>query len=200
MTADVSRGSHLVVARSNRLALREKHLDDARRDYEWRCDPELARYDGREPLTDSFAEFQARQSYDRQFQNPREQMFAIETADGEHIGNVMYYNARPSEAGAEFGITIGRSDLHGLGYGTEATVLFLRHVWETTPFRSLILHTFEWNERAARCFRRAGFDDAGVVERQAGRLLRMEARREWWLFHDSNGRFAGVGERPSSPE
>ena len=200
MTADVSRGSHLVVARSGRLALREKHVDDARRDYEWRCDPELARYDGREPLTDSFAEFQARQSYDRQFQNPRERMLAIETVDGEHIGNVMYYAARPSEAEAEFGITIGRTDLHGLGYGTDATVLFLRHVWETTAFRSLILHTFEWNERAARCFRRAGFDDAGVVERQAGRQLRMEARREWWLFHDSNGRFEGVGERRSSPE
>jgi hypothetical protein len=27
------------------------------------------------------------------------------------------------------------------------------------------------------------------VERQADRLLRMEARREWWLLHDARGRF-----------
>jgi RimJ/RimL family protein N-acetyltransferase len=189
MTADTRRMEHLVVSRGDRLLLREKHPDDARRDYEWRCDADLARYDGREPLTDTFADFAARQSYDLRFQNPRERMLAIETIEGEHIGNVMYYNARPALGEAEYGITIGRKDFHGAGYGTEATVLFLRCLWETTAFRTLVLHTFDWNERAARCFRRAGFEDAGVVERQAGRLLKMSARREWWLFHDSQRRY-----------
>jgi RimJ/RimL family protein N-acetyltransferase len=190
MTTSALRHERLVVAKGPRLAIREKHEDDARRDYEWRCDPELARFDGRAPLTDSFAEFAARHAYDLRFQNPRERLFAVDTLEGEHIGNVMYYNARPGGDEAEYGITLGRSDLHGRGFGVEATILFLRHLWETTPFRLLQLHTFDWNERAVRCFRRAGFEDSGFVERQGGRLLRMEARREWWLLHESHGRFA----------
>lgn len=189
MTAELVHPDYLVAARSERLVLRAKNLADAARDYEWRCDPELARYDGRQPLTESFAEFSARQAYDLRFQNPRERILAIDTAEGEHIGNVMYYNALATQDEAEYGVTLGRKDLHGLGYGVEATVLFLRHIWETTPFRVMVLHTFDWNERAARCFRRAGFEDVGVVERRAGRLVRMQARREWWLFHDSQGRF-----------
>ncbi|MGH2610053.1 MAG: GNAT family N-acetyltransferase, partial [Tepidiformaceae bacterium] len=178
------------VARSERLTIRTKHVGDAPRDFEWRSDPELARFDGREPLAETLSEFTARMEYDLRFQNPRERLYALDTADGEHIGNLMYYNARPTRGEAEYGITIGRKDLYGQGYGREATILFLRHLWETSSFRLLVLHTFEWNERAARCFRGAGFEDAGYVERNPGRLLRMEARREWWLLHDSLGRFA----------
>jgi RimJ/RimL family protein N-acetyltransferase len=184
--------AHLVVTRSERLRIRTKHSSDARFDYQWRTDPDLARYDGREPLSEPFAQFAARLESELQFQHPRERMYAIDTAEGRHIGNLMYYNARHTRDEAEFGITIGRKDLHGRGYGREATTLFLRYVWETTPFRLLVLHTLDWNERAARCFRAAGFEDAGVVAAPGGRqLLRMEARREWWLFYDSLGRFAG---------
>ncbi len=190
MTAAADPFAQLVVARSERLRIRAKHASDARLDYEWRTDHELARFDGREPLTETFAEFNARLESDLNFQHPRERMYAIDTSEGVHIGNLMYYNARPARDEAEFGITIGRKDLHGRGYGREATVLFVRYLWETTPFRLLVLHTFEWNERAARSFRAAGFEDAGLVEGNGGRLLRMEARREWWLFHESLGRFA----------
>ncbi|MEX1103339.1 MAG: GNAT family N-acetyltransferase [Dehalococcoidia bacterium] len=198
MSTDVPRLDHLVVARGERLVIRAKQIEDAERDYEWRRDAELARYDGRDPLGESFAEFRSRLSYDLRFQNPRERLFAIDTLEGEHIGNAMYYNARSTHEEAEYGITLGRKDVHGLGYGTEATVLFLRHLWETTAFRSMVLHTFEWNERAVRCFRRAGFEDAGIVQRQAGRLVRMEARREWWLLYDSLGRF-DFGASEGSP-
>ena len=203
MTAAADPLAHLVVARSERLRLRDKHVSDARRDYEWRTDPELARFDGREPLSESLAEFTARFESEVRFQHPRERMYAIETTDGTHIGNLMYYNARASRDEAEFGITIGRKDFHGRGYGREATVLFLRHIWVTTPFRLLVLYTLDWNERAARSFQAAGFEDAGFVEGDGSRLRRMEARREWWLLHDSLGRFAvpasGTALSPERP-
>jgi RimJ/RimL family protein N-acetyltransferase len=189
VTAATDPLAHLVVARSSRLRIRSKHISDARRDYEWRTDPELARFDGREPLAETFEQFSARFESDLNFQHPRERLYAIDTGEGTHIGNLMYYNARASRDEAEFGITIGRKDLHGLGYGREATILFLRHLWETTPFRLLVLHTLDWNERAIRSFGGAGFEPAGFVNAAGGRLLRMEARREWWLLHDSLGRF-----------
>jgi RimJ/RimL family protein N-acetyltransferase len=185
-----SRLEHLVVARGSRVRLRLKHQDDALDDYNWRCDPELARFDAREPLQESFTDFLARFEYDLQFEDPGQQMLAIEDERGLHIGNIMYYGASSSRDMAEFGISIGHKDYQGHGYGLEATILFLRHVWDTTPFRTLVLHTLEWNERAIRCFRKAGFEEVTRVERHGDRLVQMEARREWWLFHDSVGRFA----------
>jgi len=179
---------HLVVARGPRTRIRRKHRHDAPADYAWRRDPELARFDGREPIEDSFSEFLARFEDDLRFENPRERMFAIETSDGEHIGNVMYYGATSGGEAAEIGITIGRKEYHSKGYGREATIVFLRHLWETTPFRTIVLHTLDWNERAIRCFAGAGFEETGRIERHGQTLVQMVARREWWLFHDSQGK------------
>jgi RimJ/RimL family protein N-acetyltransferase len=183
---------HLVVARGARVVLREKQPSDAPEDYAWRRDPELARFDGRAPLDEPYSEFVARHAYDLRFGNPREHMLAIDTLDGEHIGNLMYYNASLLSESAEFGITIGRREMQGQGIGREATVLFLRHAWETTAIRTMRLHTFEWNERAIRCFEAAGFEHRGSVSRAGGVLLRMEAQREWWLMDDEAGRFLPV--------
>jgi hypothetical protein len=47
----------------------------------------------------------------------------------------------------------------------------------------------EWNERAARAFERAGYERTARVYRAEQWLLRLEARREWWLLWDSEGRF-----------
>lgn len=189
MTDTAPRLEHLVVAAGPRLRIRRKHRDDALDDYAWRRDPDLARYDGREPLDESFTDFLARFEYDLRFESPRERAFAIETHEGEHIGSVMYYGLTSTLESAEFGISIGRRDYQSRGYGREATIVFLRYLWETTPIRSIVLHALEWNERAIRCFTGAGFEAAGRAERQGHSLVRMEARREWWLFHDGEGRF-----------
>lgn len=189
MTTPASQLEHLVVAAGPRVRLRLKHRDDAVDDYAWRRDAELARFDGREPIQESFADFLARFEHDLRFENPRERMCAIDTSEGEHIGNVMYYGATGPRDAAEFGITIGRKEYQGRGYGREATIVFLRYVWSTTPFRTLVLHTLDWNDRAIRCFLGAGFEETGRVDRHGQTLVRMEARREWWLFWDSQGRY-----------
>ncbi len=43
-----------VIGTGELVRLREKQLEDAKRDYEWRRDPELARYDAARPLTMSY--------------------------------------------------------------------------------------------------------------------------------------------------
>jgi len=68
-------------------------------------------------------------------------------------------------------------------------VLFMRYLWDTTPFRILFLHTLDWNERAQRSFRKAGFAAVARVIRGDDVFIRMEARREWWLMHEADGRF-----------
>ncbi|MBI5948426.1 MAG: GNAT family N-acetyltransferase [Chloroflexi bacterium] len=180
---------HLAVATGRSVVIRRKHPSDALDDYQWRRDPELARFDSREPLTLSFSDFYERFERDRLYEDPARGSFSIDSPEGEHIGNVMYYNADEARETAEFGISLGREALRGAGLGTDATVAFLRYLWQNLPFRRIYLHTLDWNHRAERCFLRAGFEPAARVFRQDQWFIRMEARREWWLMWDAEGRF-----------
>lgn len=188
-----------VVAETTRLRLRLKSREDALDDFEWRRDPEGAMYDGALPLAMTFSEFVEHVERDLGFVDPRRRMFAVDTREGLHIGNVMYYNADSARDSAEFGISIGRREWRGHGLGSEAAIAFLRLLWATTPFRRIYLHTLEWNERAQHCFRKAGFEETARVLRDGKSFLRMEARREWWLMWEMEGCFAAVpAEEPST--
>jgi len=191
VTVEARPGSrdHLVVAAGARLRIRHKLRDDAIDEYAWRRDPENARLNGMQPFREGFARFLQVFEYDLAFGQPDRAHFAIETHAGEHIGSVMFYNADHQAGVAEFGISIGDRRFRGAGLGREATSTFLRFAWEGFPFRSFYLHTLDWNERAIRCFRACGFNDLALVERDGERYIRMEARREWWLLWDMEGRF-----------
>ena len=102
-------------------------------------------------------------------------------------------NYTPGREGAEIGISIGEASTRGLGLGPAALVAFLRVAWASLAFRRIFLNTFAWNERAWRSFERAGFSEVSRNEDSGGTLIRMEARREWWLLWDGEGRFAGHG-------
>ncbi|MGH2632580.1 MAG: GNAT family N-acetyltransferase [Tepidiformaceae bacterium] len=197
--ANPSPRDSLVVARSPRLRLRYKVPDDALDDYAWARDPETARFNGSPPRDQPFPAFLAEFEHEVAFGPPGRQPFAIETLDEVHIGNLMYYNANDTRDTAEFGMTIGTEAYRDRGYGREAAVAFLRFAWQTYPFRTMYLHTLEWNERARRSFAAAGFEPVARVQRGPGTFVRMEAHREWWLLHDIEGRFAFTsrGTRPT---
>ncbi len=178
-----------VVARSARIIIRAKRLEDAENDYRWRTDPELARLDGAEPLKVGFEEFLRRYPDETLCPRPDRELYAIDTAEGTHIGNLMVYNLATSLQSAEVGVAIGDGRYRGQGYGTEAMVTFVRWAWAARPWRRLVLHTLEWNERARRCFERAGFQPTAIVLRRRERYIRMEALREWWVLWDEQGRF-----------
>ncbi len=179
-----------VIAETARLCLREKRIGDAVAEYAWRKDPEVARYDATPPLVLSYSEFVQQFERDLRFSNPARHAYAIETVEGAHIGALMYYNADHVSGAAEYGIFIGPAEHRGAGLGAEATIAFLRFAWRSLPLRRIYLHTLEWNERARRSFERAGFRPTRTVLRHNERFLQMEARREWWLLWDSEGRFA----------
>jgi len=182
--------------------LRHQQATDALDNFRWRTDPEIARFDGGPPMELAFSDFVARFEYDLRFPTTERRAFAIETAEGGHIGTVMYYGADYAGQVAELGITIGPGNARERGAGTAATVLFLRHTWSTLPLRRVVLHTLTWNVRAQAAFRRAGFGEVATVERNGQLYLRMEARREWWLLWDMEGRFERVlaGPKPFANE
>lgn len=179
----------LIVADCGVVNIRHKHRGDALDDFHWRRDPETARFDASLPLEATFSQFLERLEYDIAFPGPDRRMYALDSPGGQHIGNIMWYHGDHGRGMAEFGISIGREDWRGRGVGTAATIGFLRLVWQTTSFRFVYLHTLAWNDRARRCFRRAGFADAARVLRGEEDFVRMDVRREWWLMWDQEGRF-----------
>lgn len=168
-------------------------------DYAWRRDPELARYEGQAPLDISYDDYVARTELELSFRAGSHESFSIDDEHGTHVGSIMFYNAGSGQESAEIGMILGDPAARGRGAGTALVVAFLRFLWAAYPFRVLWLHTLEWNERALRSFRRAGFSDAARVYRDPEWYIRMEARREWWLMWDGEGRFDGVANpRPRS--
>lgn len=187
---------HLLVTAGPRVRVRRKRPEDALDEFQWRRDPEIARYDGTAPTDDPYSNFYARFEEDMLGLDPQRRGFAIETPEGLHIGTIVHYNLDTGHQSAELGVTIADPAHRGGGLGTEAVVTFLRFTWETMPFRLVYLHTLEWNERAIRCFQRAGFTGTARVQRRGHWFLRMEARREWWLMWDMEGRFGAVSSAP----
>lgn len=172
------------------VRIREKRLEDAVNDFVWRRDPELAALDATKPISLSFEEFAAQLERDLRTPDPSRRAYALEAPNGEHIGNIMFYNGDSIGGSAEFGIVVADPRYRGHGVGRAATTAFLRYVWLSRPFRLIYLHTLEWNEPARRCFAAAGFNDAARVFRKQQWFIRMEARREWWLMWDMEGRFS----------
>lgn len=162
-----------------KVALREKSLSDAPNDYEWRCDPELARLDGVLPAVISFPEFM--KSYEQELLYPsrHRRRFAIDTLEGKHIGNCMYYDVDDERAEAELGIMIGHRDYWDKGYGTDAVTTLVNHIFSETSMERIYLHTLDLNLRAQRCFHKCGFVPCGSLKRHGGDFVVMELRRIW---------------------
>ena len=184
MTATTPR----VVAEGRLVRLREKQLDDARRDYEWRKDRELAAYDATRPITMTYRAFVATLSEDLRHPSTYRRTFAIEELEaGTHIGNIMYYGYDSFLGEAELGITIGDRAYWAKGYGSDAVRGLLRHVFGELDLRRVYLHTLTSNIRAQHSFRRAGFRRSREVRRDGYDFERMEITREDFEAGEADG-------------
>lgn len=159
--------------------MREKRLSDASNDYEWRSDPELAHYDAALPLKLTFREFMLYYSEQlRQFHEDR-RWFAIDNIEGTHIGNCMYYDVDWLRRQAKVGIIIGDRQYWGMGYGTDAVMTLVSHVFKELGLERVYLDTLDWNSRAQHCFRKCGFVICGNMTSKGKNFVIMELHRGW---------------------
>jgi RimJ/RimL family protein N-acetyltransferase len=161
--------------------LRPKRPTDAEADYAWRIDPELAALDATSPLRMSLREYVRYFRDELEYPSPWSVRFAIETRDGAHIGNCMYYDINDEERQTEIGIMIGDRRYWDRGYGSDALRTLLHHIFTGTPLERVYLHTLDHNVRAQRAFRRVGFRDIKSVRREGHSFLLMEVLRDEWL-------------------
>jgi ribosomal-protein-alanine N-acetyltransferase len=160
--------------------LREKRLDDARYDYRWQTDPELAALDAVPPPSLSYAEYLARYAVELRYPPTRRQRFAIETRDGEHIGNCTYYAINTKRGEAELGIMIGNRHYWDKGYGFDAITNLLELIFRETGLNRIYLKTLVSNTRAQKCFAKCGFTPCGQLKRDGYNFLLMELYRRQW--------------------
>ena len=166
--------------RGARIILRGKRMDDAEKDYIWRSDAEIARLDATQPLSMKYDRYLKNFESQLRHPTPGSHHFGIETAAGRYIGNCMYYDLNSISKEAELGIVIGDKDYWSGGYGYDAVVTLLQHMFENMGLHRVYLHTLEWNHRARKCFERSGFRAIGRVRRTSYNFIRMEVRREDW--------------------
>ena len=162
------------------IRIREKRVEDIPDEYDWRVDEELSRLDATRPLTMSYDDFLKYAKEEMQFPNFRSKRLAVETIDGIHIGNVMYYDLNMRNAETELGIMIGNKEYWGKGYGTDIVKTLLRYLFDDLKLEKVYLHTLAWNYRAQSSFSKAGFSEMRSVRRGGQDFLLMQVNRNDW--------------------
>jgi RimJ/RimL family protein N-acetyltransferase len=162
----------------HKVRLRRKKLSDARNDYKWQTDPELVRLDAVPLPTVSFARYLLDYTTALRFPATTRRTFAIDTLDGKHIGNCVYYHIDQARGEAELGIMIGDRQYWDKGFGTDAVTALVNHIFQETALRRIHLKTLKWNERAQRCFRKCGFTPCGSMNKNSYHFILMELYRE----------------------
>ncbi len=82
-------------------------------------------------------------------------------ADDTPIGAVSLRDIELTHGGAELGISIGRKDYWGKGYGTEAVTLIADWGFTVLGLHNVMLTTAAYNERAIRSYLKVGFREFG---------------------------------------
>lgn len=86
--------------------------------------------------------------------------FSLETTEGEYLGLCSLHEIDLVHRHAELGIIIGRKDLQGKGYGTEAVRLLLGVAFGALNLHKVYLRVVGSHHQAIRVYKSCGFREA----------------------------------------
>ena len=170
------------------IRLRNKKLSDARNDYTWQTDPELARLDAAPLLTISFIQYLLDYTWELHFPSPTRHRFAVETIDGKYVGNCSYYDINESKGEAELGVMIGNRDYWDKGYGADTVITLVNYIFQQTNLHRIYLKTLDSNTRAQKCFEKCGFTPYGRMTKDGYNFVLMEIHHEQWQRQQTENR------------
>jgi ribosomal-protein-alanine N-acetyltransferase len=182
-----------------RLFLRPVDVADTATCQRWMNDGAVSRFllVGRFPIGR-----EAQEAFLRQDRGQDSVILAIcERESGRHVGNCGLHAISWVDRHATFGIVIGETDVHGQGYGREATAALLDYAFDGLNLERVVLSTFSTNTKGQRCFRGLGFLDEGRLVRHRWRdgawvdELLMAMPREVWRTRRAAER-AGAAPAP----
>jgi len=164
----------------SKVILRDKRLADALNDHTWRTDPELAQLDAAPLLATPFSQYLSDYAAELRYPSLTRHRFAIETLDGKHIGNCVYYDVNETKGEAELGIMIGNRDYWDKGYGADTVTTLVSYIFRQTNLKRICLKTLDSNRRAQKCFQKCGFTPYRHLERDGYSFVLMELHRNQW--------------------
>lgn len=152
------------IIRGQRVTLRPLRRSDAPNYCRWLANPEVTRLLRRHENPPTRRE-ELRYLADQR--RRRDTVYwAMDTADGVHIGSTSLMNVDREQRHAEFGIFIGVPRYWGHGLGTEAGRRVLHHAFLRLKLHRVYLHVYAYNVRAQRSYRRLGFRVEGRLRHQ----------------------------------
>ncbi|MGH2346767.1 MAG: GNAT family N-acetyltransferase, partial [Chloroflexota bacterium] len=156
-----------------RVTLRHVSLgfnrEEMLRQFRWGQDDELQFWSGSVPAAPSLAQFEAEVLTWCDNHDARRDRYVILDEAGTMIGIVSYFNLIYERRQAELGIYIGERSCWSRGYGTEAILTLMGHLFRYTNLNSMILTTYASNARAQACYRKCGFEMVGSSRKFSGR-------------------------------
>ena len=90
-------------------------------------------------------------------------VWAVETKEHWHIGDVDLHNVDRQSGLAKLTILIGDKAFWNCGYGRDAIRTLLRHAFSELALDSVGLRVYEFNKRAIRCYAKCGFIQVGAA-------------------------------------
>jgi len=99
--------------------------------------------------------------FEAQLKDDSSRIFAIETEEGVHIGNISLGELDWKNRKAFLGIVIGEKEYWGRGYGTDAIISLLDFAFKEMNLHRVYLYTYDFNQRALRCYEKCGFRHEG---------------------------------------
>jgi RimJ/RimL family protein N-acetyltransferase len=143
---------------SVRLApLEARHLEQT---LSWANDPELSRLlDRAGPVTAA-----EHQTWFRALGGRGDcQYFAVETAEGRHVGNVWLWEIDRRHRRAEVRIVLGDPSATDRGLGTQALDMIATYAFDSLDLHKVYAYVLAINPRAKRAFEKAGFRIEGLL-------------------------------------
>ncbi len=129
----------------------------------WKNDPEIADLVRGAPINTTF-EIESRR-YEKGLSEYDTLRLIIELLTGSPIGFISLGSIDKENRKAEVGMLIGEKRMWNQGFGTDALVTLLRHLFLELGFHRVGLEVFEYNTRAKKVYEKIGFRVEGL-ERQ----------------------------------
>ena len=85
--------------------------------------------------------------------------------NNEIIGTQGLYHISHKDGTATMGYCIGRKDLWGKGYGTEAQMVLLEYAFNTLNLHKVSAEVYDFNPRSKRCLEKCGYVVEGVQKK-----------------------------------
>lgn len=178
----------------SRVTLRHVSLgfshDEIVRQFRWGLDEELQYWSGSVPTAPTIQQFAQDVAHWSRQRDARRDRYAILDEDDTMIGMVSYYNVVFERGQAELGIYIGDRSRWSHGYGAEAILTLLGHLFRNTGLRVMYLTTYASNARAQTCYRKCGFEVTGTMRKyssRAGYYVDVQMRLSRDRFHQLHG-------------